>query len=231
MRGILFDMDGVLIDAMPYHAEAFKRAFKDVINLEIENKDVYLLEGMPGEELTKQILKKYANAENDEEIIKSIDQKKTKIFHQIEESKPFDGVHDLMNSLNSIDCLKAVVSGASSKEVESLLQKSGLLKSFDLIVTGDDLSEGKPEPQPFIYAVEKLGLQTSNTLVVENAPLGIESAIKAGIDYIVTLNNTLLRLEDFHKLPKDSRITSRKVFVDTSTASPFILKWCGDSEN
>jgi beta-phosphoglucomutase-like phosphatase (HAD superfamily) len=51
-------MDGVLIDAMPYHAEAFKRAFKEVIDLDIDTKDVFLLEGMPGPELIKHILEK-----------------------------------------------------------------------------------------------------------------------------------------------------------------------------
>lgn len=231
MHGILFDMDGVLLDAMPYHAEAFKRAFKNVIDLEIEKKDVFLLEGMPGDELTKQILKKYGYSDNDGDIAKSIEQMKKEIFHQIEESKPFEGVHDLIISLNSNNCLKAVVSGASYKEVESLLQKSGLLKGFDLVVTGDDLSEGKPRPQPFIYAMEKLGIQRSNTLVVENSPLGIESAINADMNYIVTLNNTPLSLEDFHNLPKDDKFISQKVFADTNAASSFILRWCKSYEN
>ncbi len=47
MRGILFDMDGVLIDAMPYHAEAFQIAFKEKVNYEIDKKNIFLLEGMP----------------------------------------------------------------------------------------------------------------------------------------------------------------------------------------
>ena len=58
MKGIMFDMDGVLIDAMPYHAEAFQIAFKEEVNQEIDKKDIFLLEGMPGPELVKEIFKR-----------------------------------------------------------------------------------------------------------------------------------------------------------------------------
>lgn len=222
-------MDGVLIDAMPYHADAFKKAFKEVIDLDIDTKDVFLLEGMPGLELIKQILKKNIYYDDDEEVVKSIGHRKKEIFQQNEKSKPFEGVVDLIQSLNSGDCSKAVVSGASSNEVNSLLEKNGLANDFDLIVTGDDLSEGKPSPQPFNKALEKLGLETKDGLVVENSPIGVDSAIKAGIEYIVTLNNTPLSLEDFSSLPKDRKIISQKIFKDTKTASPSILKWCRNS--
>jgi HAD superfamily hydrolase (TIGR01509 family) len=226
-------MDGVLIDAMPYHAEAFKRAFKEVIDLDIDTKDVFLLEGMPGPELIKHILEKknYNDNDNDEELVKSISQRKKELFQQNEKSKPFEGVFDLIHSLNSSNCSKAVVSGASSHEVKSLLEKSNLINHFDLIVTGDDLSVGKPSPQPFIKALEKLGLDTKDGLVVENSPLGVDSAIKAGIEYIVILNNTPLTIEDFSNLSQDKNIISQRIFRDTKAASPSILSWCRNSNN
>ena len=61
MKGIMFDMDGVLIDAMPYHAEAFQIAFKEEVNQEIDKKDIFLLEGMPGPELVKRDIQKKKN--------------------------------------------------------------------------------------------------------------------------------------------------------------------------
>jgi beta-phosphoglucomutase-like phosphatase (HAD superfamily) len=133
--------------------------------------------------------------------------------------------------LNSSNCSKAVVSGASSHEVKSLLEKSNLINHFDLIVTGDDLSVGKPSPQPFIKALEKLGLDTKDGLVVENSPLGVDSAIKAGIEYIVILNNTPLTIEDFSNLSQDKNIISQRIFRDTKAASPSILSWCRNSNN
>jgi beta-phosphoglucomutase len=57
MKGILFDMDGVLIDAMHYHAEAFKIAIKEKINDEIDKKNIFILEGMPSFDLVKELFK------------------------------------------------------------------------------------------------------------------------------------------------------------------------------
>ncbi|KAF0870276.1 HAD family hydrolase [Candidatus Nitrosocosmicus agrestis] len=231
MRAILFDMDGVLIDAMPYHAEAFKRAFKEVIDLDIDTRDIYLLEGMPGADLIKQILKKNMQYDNDEKVIKSISQRKKELFQQNEKSKPFEGVFELIQSLKLANCLKAVVSGASSHEVKTLLEKNGLIDNFDLIVTGDDLSEGKPSPQPFNKALEKFGLEAKDALVVENSPIGVDSAMKAGINYMVILNNTPLSLKDFTGLSQDEKVVSKKMFRDIKTASPTILNWCRNLNN
>lgn len=224
-------MDGVLIDAMPYHAQAFKDAFKEVIDLDIDTKDVFLLEGMPGPELIRQILKKNIYYDNDEEVVKSIGQRKKELFQQNEKSKPFEGIIELFRSLNSGNCSKAVVSGASSNEVKSLLEKNNLIDNFDLIVTGDDLSKGKPSPQPFIKALEKIGLEAKDGLVVENSPIGVDSAIKAGIEYIVILNNTPLTIDDFSNLSHDKEIISQKMFRDIKAASNSILSWCRNSNN
>ena len=57
-KGIIFDMDGVLVDAMPFHAEAMRRAIKEKTNHEIDKKNIYLLEGMPGSDLVKEVFKR-----------------------------------------------------------------------------------------------------------------------------------------------------------------------------
>jgi beta-phosphoglucomutase len=56
-RGIIFDMDGVLVDAMPFHCEAIKTAASQEVDIDVERRDVYLLEGMPGEDMVKQLLR------------------------------------------------------------------------------------------------------------------------------------------------------------------------------
>lgn len=57
-KGIIFDMDGVLVDAMPFHAEAMSRAIKEITNHEIDKKNIFLLEGMPSSDLVKEIFKR-----------------------------------------------------------------------------------------------------------------------------------------------------------------------------
>src|SRR5205809_849738 len=114
-----------------------------------------------------------------------------------------DGVKELVNDLKSCGCLKAVVSGSSKEEIETILDENIGTNNFDLVISGDDLKEGqgKPDPAPFQRALQKMNLKPSEALVVENSPLGVEAANKAGIPYIVTLNNSPLDISsDFGSL-------------------------------
>jgi beta-phosphoglucomutase len=221
-------MDGVLLDAMPFHADAFEIAFKEIAGFDIDKKDVYLLEGMPGPDLIKEILKKNGRSTSDQDIIKRISERKKGIFKQNEKARPFEGVKELLSLLkDDNNCVKAVVSGASENEVKSLLLKSDLLSSFELVISGEDLEEGKPSPEPFVTALEKLGLKTNEALVVENSPLGVNSAVKAGIQFIITLNNTPLQLDDFQNLPNGKERLEKVLFKDTKSATSYLLNWCG----
>jgi beta-phosphoglucomutase len=128
--------------------------------------------------------------------------------------------------LNCRNCLKAVVSGASKQEVESLLDQNGI-NDFNIKITGEDLEDGKPDPEPFQTALDKLNLKPSEAIIVENAPLGVKSAIRAGVRYIVTLNNTPLDLADFKDvLPNNEKEVNNIVYKDTKSASKFLSDWC-----
>jgi beta-phosphoglucomutase len=218
-------MDGVLIDAMPFHAEAFQIAFREIVKLEIDKRDVFLLEGMPGPVLIKEIFKRNNQRSPDEELVENISNRKKELFEELQSARAFPGVKELIESLNCENCLKAVVSGASRKEVESLLEQNNLGK-FDLIISGEDLEEGKPSPEPFSTALSKLRLKPSETLVVENSPLGVDSATKAKLEYIITLNNTPLELSDFQGIPNNVDFESKRIFEDTQSARKFLIEWC-----
>jgi beta-phosphoglucomutase len=227
--GIIFDMDGVLVDAMPFHCEAIKTAAREEVDIDIEQRDVYLLEGMPGEDMVKQLLreKRYTgnieevsddNSEKLDSIAHRIHERKKTIFKQINASAPINGSKELVSSLR---CKKALVSGAARQEVHSFINKYFGKDAFDVIVTGEDLEEGKPSPDPFRTALKKMGLTQSEAIVVENAPLGVKAANNAGIRCIVTLNNTPLKISDF-----DGLITHESIFPNTSSASSFLKEHC-----
>ncbi|MDQ6722854.1 MAG: HAD family phosphatase [Thermoproteota archaeon] len=224
-------MDGVLIDAMPYHAEAFQIAFREEADIEIDKKEIFLLEGMPGPELAREIFKREKNDKYiDDNLVEKICKRKEQLFKKNQKAKAFEGVKELIDSLNCDNCVKAVVSGASKQEVESLLDKNNL-RNFYVIVTGDDLKGGKPDPEPFQTALYKLNLKPSEAIIVENAPLGVEAAIRAGIRYIVTLNNTPLELSDFKGLlPTNKNEIDKIIFKDTKSASKFLNDWCCKQE-
>jgi beta-phosphoglucomutase len=230
-KGIIFDMDGVLVDAMPFHCKAIQTAAKQEVNIDVKQRDVYLLEGMPGEDMVKELLRQKRYTGNIEEISDGDDnsdkldsvahrihERKKKIFEQINASAPINAAKEL---ISNIRCKKALVSGAAKQEVDSIIGKYFGKDAFDVIVTGEDLEEGKPSPDPFRTALTKMGLKESEAIVVENAPLGVKAANNAGIRCIVTLNNTPLKISDFEGL-----IVSGSIFPNTSSASSFLREYC-----
>ena len=97
------------------------------------------------------------------------------------------------------------------------------LKNFDVVISGDDVETGKPDSTPFVVALKKMNLKSSECIIVENAPLGVEAANKAGIRCILTLNNTPLDISsDFNNLISEET----KIFQDTKSTIDFLRKWC-----
>jgi beta-phosphoglucomutase-like phosphatase (HAD superfamily) len=113
------------------------------------------------------------------------------------------------------------VSGAAKQEVDSIINKYFGKDAFDVVVSGEDLEEGKPSPDPFRTALTKMGLSESEAIVVENAPLGVKAANNAGIRCIVTLNNTPLKISDFEGL-----IAFESIFPNTSSVILFLKEYC-----
>jgi beta-phosphoglucomutase len=228
-KGIIFDMDGVLVDAMPFHFKAIQTAAKKEANIDIAQRDVYLLEGMPGEDMVRELLQheRYSgdiqNISNDDSknldsLAHRIHESKKKIFEQINASKPINGAKELVSSLR---CKKALVSGAAKQEVNSIIEKYFGKEAFDVVVSGEDLEEGKPSPDPFRTALTKMGLAESDAIVIENAPIGIRAANNAHIKCIVTLNNTPLQLSDFEGL-----VEHELMFADTRSVISFLKEYC-----
>jgi beta-phosphoglucomutase len=224
MKGIIFDMDGVLIDAMPFHAEAVKIAIKEGANYEIDKKIVYQLEGMPTDELVQEIFKRNnVNKKLDNALLGKISERKKQIFKEIENTPLIEGVNDLIKELNECDCLKAIVTGAAKNEIEETIDKMIGLKNFDVVISGEDVDQGKPHSTPFVKALQKMNIKPSECIVVENAPLGVEAANNAGIKCIITLNSTPLDISyDFDNLI----LKETKIFQDTKSAIDFLKKWC-----
>jgi HAD superfamily hydrolase (TIGR01549 family) len=230
-KGIIFDMDGVLVDAMPFHAEAMSRAIKEITNHEIDKKNIFLLEGMPSSDLVKEIFKREnitKKIDLDDDLAKQIGLRKEQVFKQIQNAKGIDGAKELLEDLTSNcgkSCIKAVVSGAAREEVEAILDKNIGIKYFDFIITGDDIEKGKPNPAPFLIALNKMNLPASQVIVVENSPLGVEAASKAGLEFIITLNNTPLDIQnDFKKVMSSD--PKKFTFKDTRSTSNFLKNWC-----
>ncbi|MCZ7357885.1 MAG: HAD family phosphatase [Candidatus Methanoperedens sp.] len=177
MKAIIFDMDGVLVDSMADHAEAWKQALATV-KIIIDRKDIYELEGSNHMQIVELVFRHFGLIPT-EEIVQELSSKKVEIFNRIEHVRPFKGIKELLLSLKSKYKL-AVVSGSNGKTVHSFMETffPGI---FQVIVDGDEVKKSKPSPEPYLMAVEKLGLGKEHCLVIENSPLGIRSAKSAGL--------------------------------------------------
>ena len=231
MKVILFDMDGVLVDTMPFHYVAMKMAINEVVDLDLDKRTFYLLEGMPIAEMALAIfkLKGCVHGKNitqeDIQTSQKIAERKKEIFKEMNVTpKPFEGVRELIiNDLST--CSKAVVSGAAKEEVDTIIDEIFRRDRFDVIINGDQFEgKGKPDPAPFEVALQLLNAMPSDALVVENSPLGVTAANNAHIPCIITLNTSPLTISDFKGLVSEERI-----FKDTNSARKFLKNSCHSS--
>jgi beta-phosphoglucomutase len=216
VRGVIFDLDGVLVDSMPSHYKAWEIAFKEVANIDVNERMIYLLEGMRGSELIKTIFeqKGFINYS----LIEKVNSRKNEIFKTISNIDSYSGSEELVASLR---CSKAVVSGSAKEDVKTIIDRNFGKGLFDRIITADDIGKGKPNPSSFLVALRKMNVKPSQTMVVENAPLGVQAANNAGTECIVVLNNTPLMISDFKSL-----ISEAVIFKETRSAKNVLQSWC-----
>ncbi len=177
-QAILFDMDGVIVDSMPYHFIAWYEALRPY-GVRINLFDVFAKEGERWEKSLKGFLRR-AGLEPTEALKKEIFAKRQKIFRRHFKCWIFPGVGELIQCLKARGYKLGLVTGTPFKDVKRILP-AAICGAFDVIVGGDSIRHGKPHPEPYLKAAALLKVKPAHCLVIENAPLGIASAKKAGM--------------------------------------------------
>jgi len=185
LKAIIFDVDGVLVDSMSYQADAWVKTFKE-IEITITREDIYELEGSNNNRLIEELFKK-AGKDPEPWQFKQLSERKHEIL-EFDEIKPFEGIPKCLKELKQYFKL-AMVSGSSRNVVEKVVDKF-FPGYFEVIINGSDLERGKPDPDPYLKAVERLDVAKNECIVVENAPLGITAAKRAGL-YCVAVASML----------------------------------------
>jgi HAD superfamily hydrolase (TIGR01509 family) len=197
LKAVLFDMDGVLFDSMPIHAVSWTKALVEM-GVEFTEEEGYLHEGRTGSGTIGIVYRRSLGREATEEEIQKIYKRKSELFEAAPPAPVMPGAAELLNKVKADHLMRILVTGSGQK---SLLTK---LSHFfpdqftqNRMVTAFDVTIGKPHPEPYLQGLKKAGVHANNAIVVENAPLGVESAKAAGL---FTIGVNTGKLEDYHLL-------------------------------
>lgn len=184
IKGLLFDLDGVIVDTAKYHYIAWK-ALADKLKVPFSHEENEQLKGVGRADSLAKILI-WGNidiAEHEKKIL--LDEKNEhykSLISKMEPSEILPGVMEFLNAAKAAGYKMAI--GSSSKNAPAILKAIGLYDFFDAIIDGNKISHSKPHPEVFEKGAKALGLANEECLVFEDAIAGVESAKNAGMKCI-----------------------------------------------
>ena len=177
LKAVISDLDGVIVDTVPIHFKAWKKMFgeygKEFTFEDYKEK----VDGIPRVDGARAILTDLT----EEEVKKACDIKQSYFLEVIKagDVPAYDSTRKLFETLKNKGIKVAVIS--SSKNCPYILEKINMYPIIDAEVSGNDITIGKPDPQIFLMAAEKIGVDPSECVVFEDAVLGVLSAKNAGM--------------------------------------------------
>ncbi len=189
--GVIFDLDGVLVDTGWAHRQAwFALAQKE--GLHITDDFFYSTFGMPNDRIIPMLLGRNPSSQQ----LNRLSDWKEQFYRQLisDELTLDDDIESLLTDLKRIGFRLAIGSSAPKANLDFIRERLGLDKYFDAYVTCEDVTEGKPSPQTFLKAAEKLSIPPASCVVVEDAVQGVEAGKAAGIA-VVAVTTTRSRAD------------------------------------
>jgi HAD superfamily hydrolase (TIGR01509 family) len=177
LRAVIFDLDGVIVDSHPAHKQAWK-AFLNSVGKEVTEQELeFVVEGQKRDailrhflgDLTLQQVKHYGAL------------KDALLKDSLSEPKTVNGVDRFLEQIREAGLPMALASSASRSRVEFVLDRLNLKSDFQVVLTGDDVERGKPDPMIFCMTAVGLEVEACDILVCEDSVNGVEAARAAGM--------------------------------------------------
>lgn len=186
-KAVLFDFDGVIANTVEYHVAAWTKSFEKY-NVQIDPDDIFFQEGQMANFIGPNLAKMKGLNLSKEEINEVVKNKRA-IYKRITRARVYPQTADLVKKLKNYPLKLAIVTGSI---LPNMIVVTGekFLRQFDAIVTGDSVSRNKPFPDPYLAGAKKLAVQAKECVVIENAPLGIQAAKKAGM-FCIAVQTTI----------------------------------------
>ncbi len=178
IKGVIFDMDGVLADNRDAHIEAF-RIFCNNHGVELDNEKFLRVFGQSNHEIIPEILPQEILDKCD---MHDLSEEKEAIYRDVyaKTIQPHTGLVDFLEQLKAAGIKCAVGSSGDTKNVDFVLGNCRIGDYFDAIANGDMVTKCKPDPEVFLLAVKKLGLDPKECVVIEDSNPGIAAGKAAG---------------------------------------------------
>ena len=181
LKAILFDMDGVLFNSMPYHADAWHTVMERH-GLHLSREEAYMREGRTGAATINIVYQRQYGKDATPEMIENIYAEKSKEFNTHPEPERMPGAWETLQKVKTEGITPVLVTGSGQHSLLNRLTHNfpGMFQR-ERMVTAFDVKYGKPHPEPYLIGLEKAGVKANEAIVVENAPIGVQAGVAAGI--------------------------------------------------
>lgn len=176
-RGLVFDFDGVIVDSHPVHTRAWKKFLDSVGRTVSEEQLQFVVDGRKRDDILRHFM-----GELDTDQIVEYGHRKEQLFRdEAAHVRTIDGLLGFLEDIKYEQLALAVASSGSRSRVDFLLERLDLQKFFQVVITGDEVEQGKPHPAVFLKAAQQMGVDPSALMAFEDAVSGVKAARSAGM--------------------------------------------------
>ncbi len=186
LEAVIFDMDGVIIDSEPIHYKVNQKLY-DELEIEVSEEEYNNFVGISNSDHWKYLKEKYKLNESIEELIANQNNQNLEHLEGSDE-EPILGIVQILEELKIENIIIALASSSSLRYIKAVTEKFAIDDYFSLMVSGESVDRGKPYPDIFLEAADKLEVDTANCVVIEDSKNGVKAAKSAGMKCIGFVN-------------------------------------------
>jgi beta-phosphoglucomutase len=199
---VIFDLDGVLVNACEWHRVALNEALRDVCNYEISLEDHYsTFNGIPTKKKLDILLE--CGIIREEDIEKVYNKKQNKTLEVIEKScKVREEKVEMLKFLKNKGIILACYTNSIRETGALMLKNTGIYDFFDLFISNQDVPQPKPSPSGYVQAMDHFNIEKENALIIEDSPKGFEAAYRSGAKVFRVINQDQVDIKLFKEFVK-----------------------------
>lgn len=198
IKAVLFDMDGLMVDTEPIHLQAFNFVFQQFGKYLTEEENAKKYIGISDIDEAKDMVVSFNLPISAPELVKA---KKARVKELLISLVPQPGLIDLLKNLKQNGYKTAIASSSPLDIIKRIIQDLRIEEMFDEFTSGEEVKDGKPAPDVYLLAAEKVGVNPSECLVLEDAPRGVQAGKAAGM-IVFAIPSQYTRGQDFSMADK-----------------------------